>query len=205
MMPEKGHLVAPLHLATKVRKRIHTRKTANELERDMFDTMTMTKAIGGFCGTFLVFLLGGWAAELIYHSGGGGHGDHHEQAYVIPVESNEAAEEVVEGPPFADIYALADAAAGEAAFRPCSSCHAVDGTDGVGPHLNGVVNRAIGSVDGFGYSGNLVAVAEQWTPENLNGFLENPKGWAPGTAMAYNGMRKIEDRANLIAYLESLQ
>ena len=85
-MPEKGQLVAALYLATKVRKRIHSRKTANELERDMFDTMTMTKAVGGFCGTFLVFLLGGWAAEEIYHSGGGGHGDHHEQAYVIPVE-----------------------------------------------------------------------------------------------------------------------
>lgn len=203
-MPEKGQLVAPLYLATKVRKRIHTRKTANELERDMFDTMTMTKAIGGFCGTFLVFLLGGWAAEIIYHSDGG-HGDHHEQAYVIPVESDGAAEEVEEGPSFEEVFAMADASAGEGAFRPCSSCHALDGTDGVGPHLNGVVDRAVGSVDGFGYSGALVAVAETWSPENLNAFLENPKGYAPGTAMAYNGMRKIEDRANLIAYLESVQ
>ena len=93
----------------------------------------------------------------------------------------------------------------KASFRPCSACHALDGTDGVGPRLNGVVDRAVGSVDGFGYSGSLVAVAEQWTPENLNAFLESPKGFAPGTAMAYNGMRKIEDRANLIAYLQSVQ
>ena len=204
-MPEKGHLVAPLYLATKVRKRIDTGKTANELERDMFDTMTMTKAIGGLCGTFLVFLLGGWAAELVYHSGGGGHGDHHEQAYVIPVEDDGAGEDVDEGPSFAEVFAMADPAAGEGAFRPCSACHAVDGTDGLGPHLNGVVDRAVGSVDGFGYSGSLVAVAEQWTPENLNAFLENPKSFAPGTARAYNGMRRIGDRANLIAYLSSLQ
>lgn len=204
MMPEKGQLVAPLYLATEVRKRIDTRKTANELERDMFDTMTMTKAVGGLCGTFLVFLLGGWAAEEIYHSGGG-HGDDHAQAYVIPVEDDSAQEVVDEGPAFADVFAMADPAAGEGAFRPCSACHAVDGTDGVGPHLNGVVDRAVGSVDGFGYSGSLVAVAEQWTPENLNAFLESPKGFAPGTAMAYNGMRKIEDRANLIAYLQSVQ
>ncbi|MEL6640491.1 MAG: c-type cytochrome [Pseudomonadota bacterium] len=172
----------------------------------MFDTMTMTKTIGGFCGTFLVFLMGGWVAELIYHPAhGGGHGDHHEQAYVIEVEGADQGEEVVEeGPPFAEVYAAADAAAGEGEFRPCAACHALDGTDGLGPHLNGVVNRAVGGVDGFGYSGNLVAVAETWTPENLNLFLENPSNYAPGTAMNFRGIRSVEDRANLIAYLESL-
>ncbi len=169
----------------------------------MFDTMTMTKAIGGLCGTFLVFLLGGWVAELIYHpSHGGGKDDHHEQAYVIPVESDEdVAEEVEEGPPFAELYAVADASAGEGEWRPCAACHALDGTDGVGPHLNGVVDRAVGSVDGYGYSGNLVAVADVWSPENLNGFLENPSSYAPGTAMNFRGIRSAEDRANLIAYL----
>ena len=171
----------------------------------MFDTMTMTKAIGGFCGTFLVFLLGGWAAEIIYHGGEGGHGDHHEQAYVIPVESDEVVEEVVEGPPFADVYALADAAEGEGEFRPCAACHALDGSDGVGPHLNGIVDGAVAASDGFGYSGSLIAVAETWTPENLNAFLENPGDYAPGTAMNFRGIRKIEDRANLIAYLATLQ
>ncbi|MBB5721009.1 cytochrome c [Loktanella ponticola] len=169
----------------------------------MFDTMTTTKAIGGICGTFLAFLLGGWAAETIYHSGGGGHGDE-DQAYVIPVADGATDEVVEEGPPFAEIFATADAAAGEGAFRPCAACHKLDGTDGVGPHLNGVVERPVGSVDGFGYSGSLVAVAEQWTPENLNAFLENPKGYAPGTAMNFNGVRRIEDRANLIAYLASV-
>ncbi|NNF91385.1 MAG: cytochrome c family protein, partial [Boseongicola sp.] len=54
------------------------------------------------------------------------------------------------------------------------------------------------------YSGNLVAVAETWTPENLDGFLADPKGWAPGTKMGYAGMKSVEDRANLIAWLDSL-
>jgi len=169
----------------------------------MFDTMTMTKAVGGFCGTFLAFLLGGWASELVYHSGGGhGHGDHHEQAYVIEVASDDAEVEVVDaGPPFAEVYAAADASAGEGEWRPCAACHKLDGTDGLGPHLNGVVDRAVGSVEGFGYSGNLVAVADVWTPENLNAFLENPGSYAPGTAMNFRGIRSVEDRANLIAYL----
>ena len=49
----------------------------------MFDTMTLTKIVGGFCGMFLVFLLGNWAGELIYHVGEDGHGDEHHQAYSI--------------------------------------------------------------------------------------------------------------------------
>lgn len=169
----------------------------------MFDTMTMTKVLGAVCGTLLVFLLGGWAAEEIYHSGG--HGDH-EQAYVIPVEGGEdIAEEVEEGPRFAEVYALADAAAGEGQWRACSACHALEqGVNGVGPYLYGVVGRDVAAVDGYSYSGNLIAVNDVWTPEELNAFLESPRDYAPGTAMGYNGMRKIEDRANLIAYLDSL-
>ena len=58
----------------------------------MFDTMTLTKIVGGFCGALLVYLLGVWAADALYHTGGGGHGDHgSEQAYVIPVEGGDAA------------------------------------------------------------------------------------------------------------------
>jgi len=73
-----------------------------------------------------------------------------------------------------------------------------------GPTLYDVVGREISAVEGFNYSGSLVEVADVWTPENLNGFLENPSGWAPGTAMSYAGMRRIEDRADLIAYLETI-
>lgn len=172
----------------------------------MFDTMTMTKIMGGFCGAFLVYLLGGWAAELIYHSGGG-HGDDHAQAYVIEVEGDDHGEATEEAPevPFEEIYAAASAADGEALWRNCRSCHALEpGQNGTGPSLYGVVGREVASVDGFNYSGSLVAVVQTWTPEALDGFLENPRGYAPGTAMSYNGMRSAEDRADLIAYLDSL-
>lgn len=168
----------------------------------MFDTMTMTKIIGGFCGTFLVFLLGGFFAEFIYHPKG--HGDDHHQAYTIDTGEDDSQEEVVEVA-FADVYAAADAGAGERLFRQCQACHKVDdGANGTGPHLYSVVDRAVGSVDGFGYSGSLVAVADVWSPENLNGFLENPKSYAPGTKMSYAGMKDVEDRANLIAWLATI-
>ncbi|MCL4160868.1 UNVERIFIED_CONTAM: hypothetical protein GTU68_009609 [Idotea baltica] len=171
----------------------------------MFDTMTMTKVLGAVCGTFLVFLLGKWAAEEIYHAGG--HGDaEHAAGYVVEVASDGGADEPVEeGPSFEEVYAMADAAAGEGQWRACSSCHKLEaGENSTGPSLYGVVGRTVGTEADFGYSGSLVAVADTWTPEDLNAFLENPRGFAPGTAMTYNGMRKIQDRANLIAYLDTL-
>ena len=72
------------------------------------------------------------------------------------------------------------------------------------PHLYSLIGREIGGVDGFGYSEVLATSGEAWTEDNLNGFLEDPKGWAPGTKMNFNGLRKIEDRANLIAYLQTI-
>ena len=169
----------------------------------MFDTMTMTKVVGGLCGTFLVFLLGSWAGDLIY-AGGGGHGDH-PQAYVIEVEGADGHDEVVEEVDFAAVMATASAADGEGVWRNCRSCHSLEpGVNSTGPSLYGIVGRPVGAADGFNYSGALVAVADVWDVDHLNGFLENPKGYAPGTAMGYNGLRKVEDRANLIAYLDSL-
>lgn len=171
----------------------------------MFDTMTITKAGGALCGSLLAYMLGGWAAELIYH-GGGGHGDDHAAAYVIePVEDEgEAAPE--EEVDLVAVLAAGNAADGEALWRGCQACHQLEaGANGTGPYLYGVVGRDVGAAQGYdAYSGALSAVADVWTPENLYRFLENPKGYAPGTTMGYNGMRKSEDRANLIAYLDSL-
>ena len=116
----------------------------------------------------------------------------------------EPAEEVVEVA-FADVYAVADASAGEGLYRQCQACHSLEqGANGVGPYLYGVVGRKKHSVDGFNYSDGIRALEGDWTPESLNGFLEAPREYAPGTAMAYNGMSKVEDRANLIAYLSTI-
>ena len=168
----------------------------------MFDTMTGVKIVGGFCGALLVFLLGGWVAESIYHVGGHGEG---EQAYLIPVDDGDASEEATEGeePPFEEVFAAADAGAGERVFRQCSSCHRLDGSNATGPHLDGVVGRQIATVSDYAYSDALAGHGGDWTPENLSAFLAGPSDWAPGTKMTYNGLASIEDRANLIAYLET--
>lgn len=174
----------------------------------MFDTMTMTKLTAALCGSLLIYLLGAWAAEEIYHAGAAKKDyatGKYEQAYAIDTGVEEVEEVMDEGPDFATLLASADIGKGEKAFAKCKACHALEaGDNGVGPYLYGVVGRQIAVADGFNYSGNLVKVAEVWTPENLDGFIENPKGWAPGTSMGFAGLRKPEDRANLIAYLDSL-
>ncbi len=167
----------------------------------MFDTMTFTKVAAGLCGTFLVFLLGGWAGELLY-STGGGHGEGHEQAYVIDTggdDSGEPEEQV----DFATLLASADAGKGERVFGKCKACHKLDGSNGTGPHLDGVVGRAIGGVDGFAYSDPVAGHGGDWTPENLDHWLENPKDFIAGNKMAFAGLKKAEDRANVIAYLQT--
>ena len=174
----------------------------------MFDTMTITKIGGSLCAALLVFLLAGWASEGLYHVGMDSHGDdeHHVAGYPIEVEEAESAsaEDVVEVA-FADVYATADAAEGERLWRQCSACHALEaGVNGVGPYLHGVVGRAKHSAEGFGYSDALLGQDGDWSAENLSAFIENPREYAPGTAMSYNGMRDVEDRANLIAYLATV-
>lgn len=172
----------------------------------MFDTMTITKAFASVCGALLVLLLGGWAAESLYNIEK--HGDDHVSGYAILTEEHgeeEVAEEVIEVA-FADVYASADAAAGERLWRQCGACHQLNpGANGVGPYLHGVVGRPKGAAVGFNYSATLAGMGGEWSPENLAGFLENPRGYAPGTSMSYSGMRDVEDRANLIAYLATFQ
>lgn len=175
----------------------------------MFDTMTVTKTAGALIGSILFLLLLSWAASGIFHMGPAGHGGEQVQAYTIPVEaaeSAEAGEAAEEGPDFATVLASADAAAGEKVFGKCKACHKLDGSDGTGPHLNGVVGRAVASVAGFNYSDGMkghTADAPDWTPEALQEFLTSPKTVVKGTKMAFAGLPKIQDRANLVAYLEA--
>lgn len=102
-----------------------------------------------------------------------------------------------------------DPVAGEKVFKKCAACHSVDPTGGskVGPNLHDVVGRQTASLEGFNYSDamkKLGAEGHIWTPEELNKYLENPKGMVPGTKMTFIGLKKPEERVNVIAYLVSL-
>ena len=177
----------------------------------MFDTMTMTKILGALCGMLLIFLLGNWAASSLYRVGSEGHGEE-AMAYEIETDDEESGEPATGESTgdagdsnFEEVFAMADPAKGESGFTKCKACHKLEaGAKGVGPSLFGIVGRDIGSVDGFKYTGILTELPGDWTPQALDGFLENPKAYAAGTKMTFKGLAKPEDRANLIAYLATI-
>ena len=174
----------------------------------MFDTMTLTKLVGGVCGALLIFLFGNWAADSIYGFGEVGHEEGRVLAYSVAGAEGEGEGHATDGaaePTFAEIYAKADVAAGEKVFGKCKTCHKIDGGKNTGPYLNGVVDRARGSVAGYGYSSGMASVTDPWTTEALYTFLKSPKEAVPGTKMGFAGLPKPEDRTNVIAYLATLK
>jgi cytochrome c len=112
------------------------------------------------------------------------------------------AEEVAEGPDPALI------AAGETAFRQCSTCHEIGegAKNKTGPHLNDLFGRQAGSVDGFRYSKPFADAGEGglvWTEETVHDFLMQPRDYIKGTRMSFRGFRDEADIAAVIAYLQS--
>ena len=99
-----------------------------------------------------------------------------------------------------------DAAAGEKVFTKCKACHIVDGdTNKIGPSLKGVVGRTAGTHEGFKYSKAMVEAGEKgtvWSDDTLSAYLREPKAYIKGNKMAFVGLKKDEDLANVIAYLK---
>lgn len=95
-----------------------------------------------------------------------------------------------------------DAAAGKKVFAKCGVCHVADKPQNkVGPSLQGVIGRTSGTLEGYKYSDAMKNAGIVWSPETLDTYLTNPKQVVPGTKMAFPGLPKAEDRANVIAYL----
>ena len=131
-------------------------------------------------------------------------------SYVIDVpESTEVAgvEPQDIGPePILALLASADLAAGEKLAKKCTACHVFEagGANKVGPALWGIVNSAKASVDGFAYSAALAGFGGAWDYESLNAFLAKPKAYITGTKMNFAGLKKPEDRANMVAWLRTM-
>ncbi|MEO1281269.1 MAG: cytochrome c family protein [Pseudomonadota bacterium] len=96
-----------------------------------------------------------------------------------------------------------DVAKGAKVFKKCKACHAVGegAKNKVGPQLNGVVGRAAGSLEGYKYSKAMVEIGLTWDEATLDKYLANPKGVVKGTKMIYRGLKKEQQRKDIIAYL----
>ena len=98
----------------------------------------------------------------------------------------------------------ADVENGRKLFRQCEACHTVDagGKNKIGPNLHGVIGRKAGLVDGYSYSKAMAASGIVWDDANLGEYLERPAAFLKGNKMAFAGMRKDTDRADVIAYIK---
>lgn len=120
------------------------------------------------------------------------------------VAAEAGAEGAVAQVPIATLLASADPAKGADVFKKCAACHTINagGAAGIGPNLHGVMGKPL-AAGGYGYSDALKGVGGNWDFEKMNAWLLSPRKFAAGTKMTFAGLGNGEDRANVIAYLNS--
>lgn len=171
------------------------------------NTFELNKIAGAVLGTVLLVMGLGIVADGLYAT--------HTPAvpgYAVDlgeVEPADGATKTIEKPEInlAALLSEGDAEKGIKVAKKCAACHTFDdgGANKVGPNLYGVVGRQMAAVDGFGYSDALKALAAEggvWSYEALNGFLAAPKKYLKGTNMAFAGIKKDNQRADLVIYLK---
>ncbi len=169
------------------------------------DSFELNKIAGALLGTLTLTIGLGIVSEILFAPEAPA-----KPGYEIAVPEGPAGGNVTEAKapviPIEQLFATASIEKGANVAKRCGSCH--NFTEGagakVGPDLYGVVDRPVASVAGFAYSAAMKAKGGEWTPQALNHFLTNPKADVPGTAMAFAGIPKETERADLIAYLNSL-
>ena len=108
---------------------------------------------------------------------------------------------------FAEALSLVTVEDGERVFAKCSACHTIEagGANGVGPNLHGVMGAAIGKhAPSYDYSAAVAGHGGNWGWDEMNAWLTNPKGYIDGTKMGFAGLSKIEDRAAVSLYMNSM-
>lgn len=171
-------------------------------------SMEWNKIFGAVLLAGLIAMLTGFMSEVLVHPK-----TPEKAAYVIAVPEGKGADTkgggggAPAGPgDIAPLLAKADPAAGQAAAKACASCHSFDkgAAAKVGPNLYGIVGSKHGHMEGFAYSDAIKGHAGNWDYAELNKFIYDPKAYAPGTKMTFAGVKKDQERANIIAYLRSL-
>jgi cytochrome c len=169
------------------------------------DSFEFNKIAGALLATCLALLALNITAEAIF-------APHHPEKPGFEIEVKQAAaagETTVAAPeePIEKLLATASVEHGQTAAKVCTTCHNFQkgGPNGAqGPNLYGIVGRPRASAPGFAYSDAMKAKSGDWTIDDLNKFLTKPKDFVPGTKMSYDGLAKASQRADVIAYLNSL-
>jgi cytochrome c len=170
------------------------------------DSFEFNKLAGALLGTCLALLALNITAEGIFAA-------HHPEKKGFEIEvkpeasaGGGAGEKAAAEEPIEKLLASSSVDRGQAAAKACASCHNFQkgGPNGIGPNLYGVLGRAKGTEPGFNYSDAMKAKGGEWTVDDLNNFLTSPKTFVPGTKMTFAGLSRGSQRADVIAYLNSL-
>jgi cytochrome c len=172
------------------------------------ESFEVNKLLGALLGTVFIVMSIAIVSDGIFSSPVPEKPGYEIVAAEEPAGGEQAGGEQAAEQPIGPLLAKADPKAGEAVFKKCGACHTTDkgGANKVGPNLWGIVDRPIAAHEGFSYSAGLKAFAPEaktWTYDHLSGFLTSPKNYVKGTVMGFGGLKKIEDRANLLAYLRT--
>ena len=124
-----------------------------------------------------------------------------------PAEGAPAEEDTAEaGIDLAALVEAGDVRSGSRLWRQCSACHVADQEQNrVGPHLVDVIGREKASIDDFRYSEALTSLEGSWTADEMSAWLEDPREYAPGNRMTFNGLDDPQELADILAYLADIQ
>lgn len=172
----------------------------------------MNKIAGAVLLAGIIAMVAGLTAEALYEGGLEGREKIEKRGYTIAGAENageSAGGAATEEKPvdITPLLASADVKAGEAALKKCTSCHTFDkgGKNGVGPNQYGIVGAHFAHEPGFAYSKAINEKKDKtWGFQELSDFLAAPAKYLPGTKMSFAGIKNPQDRANLIAYLNTL-
>ena len=177
------------------------------------NSFEVNKIMGAVLGTCLFIMGGSLVAEAIYAPAEDKGPGYELPEAVAVADAGAAAGAATDAAPavsqVAALLATANPEKGAATAKKCMACHnfGEGEPNKAGPHLFDIVGRAEGAVPDFAYSDALkahYANADVWTYDNLDHFLEKPSDYAPGTKMAFGGIKSPADRADLLAYLQTL-
>src|SRR5438132_1442376 len=168
------------------------------------DSFESNKIIGAVLASCLVLLVTNFTADALFSPQMPA-----KPGFEIAVKETEGgAKEAAAAPsePIEKLLQTASVEKGAAAAKKCQACHtfAKGDKNGVGPNLYAVVGDKKGEGRGFNFSAAMKGKGGTWTIDDLNQFINNPKGFVPGTAMGFAGIQKDSERADVIAYLNSL-